>query len=139
MRDERVYLGHIRDAINDIEQYTSVRRDAFVAERMRQDAVIRKLEIIGEAVKHLSDATKDGRPEIPRKQIAGMRDRLTHDYLLFRVSGTAQREVANRHHHGSAQNGEPRHGQAVSSRGIPSTWRRRVRSATRRCVVDWDR
>ena len=52
MKDERVYLGHIRDAINDIEQYTSAGRDAFMAERMRQDAVIRKLEIIGEAVKH---------------------------------------------------------------------------------------
>ena len=81
MKDERVYLGHIRDAVNDIEQYTSVGRDAFVAERMRHDAVIRKLEIIGEAVKQLSDATKDRRPEIPWKQIAGMRDRLTHDYF----------------------------------------------------------
>ena len=81
MKDERVYLGHISDAINDIEQYTSVGRDAFVAERMRQDAVIRKLEIIGEAVKQLSDATKDRRREIPWKQIAGMRDRLTHDYF----------------------------------------------------------
>jgi hypothetical protein len=67
VKDERVYLGHIRDAINDIEQYTSVGRDAFVAERMRQDAVIRKLEIMGEAVKQLSDATKDRRPEIPWK------------------------------------------------------------------------
>jgi uncharacterized protein with HEPN domain len=81
VKDERVYLGHIRDAINDIELYTSLGRDAFVAERMRQDAVIRKLEIIGEAVKQLSDATKDRRPEIPWKQIAGMRDRLTHDYF----------------------------------------------------------
>ena len=81
MKDERVYLGHIRDAINDIEQYTSAGRDAFMAERMRQDAVIRKLEIIGEAVKQLSNATKEGRPEVPWKQIAGMRDRLTHDYF----------------------------------------------------------
>ena len=80
MKDERVYLGHIRDAIN-IEEYTSVSRDAFVAERMRQDAVIRKLEIIGEAVKQLSNATKERRPEIPWKLIAGMRDRLTHDYF----------------------------------------------------------
>jgi uncharacterized protein with HEPN domain len=81
VKDERVYLGHIRDAINDIEAYTSVGRDAFMTERMRQDAVIRKLEIIGEAVKQLSDTTKDRRPEIPWKQIAGMRDRLTHDYF----------------------------------------------------------
>lgn len=58
MKDERVCLGHIRDAINDIEEYTSVGRDAFMAERMRQDAVIRKLEIIGEAVKQLSNPTK---------------------------------------------------------------------------------
>jgi uncharacterized protein with HEPN domain len=81
VKDERVYLGHIRDAINDIEEYTSSGRDAFIAERMRQDAVIRKLEIIGEAVKRLSDATKNRRQEIPLKQIAGMRDRLTHDYF----------------------------------------------------------
>ena len=43
--------------------------------------VIRKLEIIGEAVKPLSAATKDRHPEIPWKPIAGMRDRLTHDYF----------------------------------------------------------
>jgi uncharacterized protein with HEPN domain len=52
-----------------------------MAERMRQDAIIRKLEIIGEAVKQLSNVTKDRRSEIPWKQIAGMRDRLTHDYF----------------------------------------------------------
>lgn len=52
-----------------------------MAERMRQDAVIRKLEIIGEAVKQLSNATKESRSEIPWKQIAGMRDRLTHGYF----------------------------------------------------------
>jgi pimeloyl-ACP methyl ester carboxylesterase len=52
-----------------------------MTERMRQDAVIRKLEIIGEAVKQVSITTKERRPEIPWKQIAGMRDRLTHDYF----------------------------------------------------------
>ena len=90
MKGDRVYLGHIRDAIQDIEQYTSVEREVFMADRMRQDAVIRKLEIIGEAVKKLSDDIKQHRPEIPWKRIAGMRDRLTHDYfsvdlLLVRV------------------------------------------------------
>ena len=81
MKDRRVHLGHIRDAINDIEVYASVGRGAFMAERMRQDAIVRKLEIIGEAVKQLSKATKDRRSEIPWKQIAGMSDRLTHDYF----------------------------------------------------------
>jgi len=65
VKDDRVYLSHIRDAIQDIEQYASVGGDAFTSERMRQDAVIRKLEIIGEAVKKLSNDTKQSRPEIP--------------------------------------------------------------------------
>jgi len=81
VKDERVYLGHIRDAINDIEQYASAGRDAFMNDRMRQDAVIRKLQVIGEAIKKIPDATRQRRPEIPWKQIAGMRDRLTHDYF----------------------------------------------------------
>jgi uncharacterized protein with HEPN domain len=81
VKDDRVYLGHIRDAIGDIENYTAGGRDAFMRERMQQDAVIRKFEIIGEAVKHLSEETTKRCPDIPWKRIAGMRDRLTHDYL----------------------------------------------------------
>ena len=81
MKDERIYLGHIRDAISDIRAYASVGKETFLEDRMRQDAIIRKLEIIGEAVKQLSEATRTQRPEIPWKQIAGMRDRLTHAYF----------------------------------------------------------
>jgi uncharacterized protein with HEPN domain len=81
VKDERVYLGHIRDAINDLKAYASVGQEAFLADRMRQDAIIRKLEIIGEAVKQLSVETRAKRPELPWKQIAGMRDRLTHAYF----------------------------------------------------------
>jgi uncharacterized protein with HEPN domain len=65
------------DAIHDIEHYTAGGRDAFMNERMQQDAVIRKFEIIGEAVKHLSEKTTGRRSDIPWKRIAGMRDRLT--------------------------------------------------------------
>lgn len=81
MKDERIYLGHIRDAISDIRAYASVGEEAFLEDRMRQDAIIRKLEIIGEAVKRLSETTRAQRPEIPWKRIAGMRDRLTHAYF----------------------------------------------------------
>lgn len=81
VKDDSVYLRHIRDAISDIQQYASVDRAAFHGDRMRQDAIIRKLEIIGEAVKKLSDRATSRSPEIPWKQIAGMRDRLTHDYF----------------------------------------------------------
>jgi uncharacterized protein with HEPN domain len=81
VKDDRIYLGHIRDAIADIEDYTRVGRDVFMTDRMRQDAVVRKIEIIGEATKQLSLATRERRPEIPWRQIAGMRDRLTHQYF----------------------------------------------------------
>lgn len=57
--------------------------------------MIRNLEIIGEAVKHLSDATTDRRPEIPWKQIAGMRDVLIHHY--FGVKLDAVWEVVEQH------------------------------------------
>jgi hypothetical protein len=74
VKNERVNLGHIRDAINDVEGCTGVGRDALMAERIRQDAVLRELEISGEAGKQLSNPTKENRPEIPWKQIAGVRD-----------------------------------------------------------------
>jgi uncharacterized protein with HEPN domain len=81
VKDQIAYLDHIVDAIQDIQRYTSVGRDAFVSDRMRQDAVIRKLEIIGEAVKNLSDEIKQLAPSTPWRKIAGMRDRLTHQYF----------------------------------------------------------
>jgi uncharacterized protein with HEPN domain len=48
---------------------------------MRQDATLRKLEVIGQAVKNLSTATKTRQPDIPWKRIAGMRDKVIHDYF----------------------------------------------------------
>jgi uncharacterized protein with HEPN domain len=61
--------------------YTNTGRDGFFAERMRQDATLRKLEVIGQAAKKLSEETKSRRPEVPWKQIAGMRDKVIHDYF----------------------------------------------------------
>jgi len=55
VKDDRVYLEHIRDALRDITTYTSTGRDAFFAEPMRQDATLRRLEVIGQAVKNLSE------------------------------------------------------------------------------------
>lgn len=81
MKDDRIYLRHILEAIHDIEQYSSAGHHAFMVDKMRQDAIIRKLEVIGEAVKNLSERAKQERPELPWRQIAGMRDRLTHDYF----------------------------------------------------------
>jgi uncharacterized protein with HEPN domain len=81
VKDDRVYLQHIRDALEDIAGYANAGRDAFFAERMRQDATVRKLQVIGQAVKSLSENAKSRQPHIPRKQIAGLRDKVIHDYF----------------------------------------------------------
>ena len=52
---DRTYLLHIRDAINRIEQYASAGRAEFFAKSHWQDAIIRQLEVVGEASKRLSD------------------------------------------------------------------------------------
>ena len=76
-----MYLLHVRDAIDAIVTYTAAGPDQFASDRKTQDAVLRNLEIIGEAVKRLSTDVKDGHPDIPWRQIAGMRDKLIHDYF----------------------------------------------------------
>jgi uncharacterized protein with HEPN domain len=98
VKDDRIYLGHILEAIQDIQQYASVGRDAFMVDKMRQDALIRKLEVIGEVVTNLSDTTKGRQPDIPWRRIAGMRDRLTHDYFgvdLVLVWISVERDLPN--------------------------------------------
>ena len=81
MKDDKVYLAHIDDAITQILSYTAGGRDAFMKNRMIRDAVVRNLEIIGEATKNLSDEAKGRRPEIPWRRVAGLRDVLIHDYM----------------------------------------------------------
>jgi uncharacterized protein with HEPN domain len=81
VKDDRIYLQHIQDAITDIASYTGPGPDAFLSDRMRQDATLRKLEVIGQAVKNLSDDCKSREPSIPWKQIAGLRDKVIHEYF----------------------------------------------------------
>jgi len=78
---ERTYLDHIAQAITRIETYVSVSKKAFMADTMRQDAVIRQFEIIGEAVRRLDDTVKAARPEIPWHQVVSNRNRLIHGYF----------------------------------------------------------
>lgn len=81
MKDDRVYLLHVRDGLDRIFKYTRDGREAFFADTKTQDAVIRNLEIIGEAVKNLSQNYRDAHPDIAWKRIAGMRDLLIHHYF----------------------------------------------------------
>lgn len=80
MKNDRLYLSHIRDAINRIRRSAAAGLDAFLKEEEKQDAVVRNLEIIGEATKKMSQETKKKAPDIPWREIAGMRDKVVHDY-----------------------------------------------------------
>jgi uncharacterized protein with HEPN domain len=81
VKSDRIYLLHIRDAINRVGQYIAPGRPAFLWSHMIQDAVVRNLEVISEAVNNLSEQLKDGHEDIPWKQIAGMRDKMIHEYF----------------------------------------------------------
>jgi uncharacterized protein with HEPN domain len=81
VKDDRIYLAQFRDAVARIDTFTSGGRAAFLADPMIQDAVIRNLEVIGEAAKGLSEDLRIANPDIPWKQIAGMRDVLIHHYF----------------------------------------------------------
>ncbi len=80
--DDWIYLQHILDAISRIEEYLhGVDEEAFYQQTLVQDGVIRQLEIIGEATKRLSRDVRARYPSVPWQDIAGMRDKLIHDYL----------------------------------------------------------
>ncbi|HEY0514832.1 MAG TPA: DUF86 domain-containing protein [Thermoanaerobaculia bacterium] len=81
MSRDKTYLQHILDAIEKIGVYTAVGYDEFMAKSHWHDAVVRQLEIIGEAVKRLSPEVTQRRPDIPCRRIAGMRDVLIHNYM----------------------------------------------------------
>ena len=82
MERDRVYLRHMRDAIAKIERYLAgVDYEAFTGNDMMIDAVIRELEIIGEAARNLSAAFVEQHPSIPWTRIKRMRNVLIHEYF----------------------------------------------------------
>jgi len=81
-RDFRLYLNDIRESIEAIEQYVAgLTFDQFRNDRRTIDAVVRNLEIIGEASKSIPDDIKRSNPAVPWKEMAGMRDKLIHAYF----------------------------------------------------------
>jgi uncharacterized protein with HEPN domain len=81
VKQDRVYLTHILDAIMRIKSYVSVGRSEFITTPHWQDAVIRQLEIIGEATKQLSQDVRAENPTVPWRRFAGLRDVLIHNYM----------------------------------------------------------
>jgi len=82
VKDDLAYVEHILDCIRKIKEFSEgLSFKEFSSNELVQDAIIRNIEIIGEASKKVSSDTKQIYFEIPWKVIAGMRDKLIHDYL----------------------------------------------------------
>ena len=89
-----IYIHHIKDCIERIKSYThGMDEPSFLKDQLIQDAVIRNFEIIGEATKQLNSVFREKYPNIEWKKIAGMRDKLIHDYIgvdLWAVWGVVE-------------------------------------------------
>jgi len=81
-KNDMVYLHHILNSIERIEEYTEgLEKENFLSSNLVQDGTIRQIEIIGEATKNLSKNFREKYPQVPWNDIAGMRDRLIHHYF----------------------------------------------------------
>jgi len=81
-KDPRIFIEHILESIERIGEYIKgITKNQFGNSIKTQDAVIRRIEVIGEAVKNIPDGVKKKHPDVPWKKIAGMRDILIHEYF----------------------------------------------------------
>jgi len=81
-KDDLIFISHILESIELIEKFTKgVTKSNFLHSEMIQSAVIRKLEIVGEATKNTKRTFRKKYLEVPWEDMAGMRDKLIHDYF----------------------------------------------------------
>lgn len=79
--EEKLRLVHIVEAADRIAEYIqNISKESFLTDILRQDAVIRRIQIIGEAVRHLSPDLVASMPSFPAREARGMRNVLVHDY-----------------------------------------------------------
>jgi uncharacterized protein with HEPN domain len=81
MKDDRLYLIHIGECIDRIEQYTAGGGTDFRNSTLIQDAVIRNLQTLAESSQRISESLKTTYPDVPWREIAGFRNVLVHQYL----------------------------------------------------------
>jgi uncharacterized protein with HEPN domain len=95
-RDEAYLLDILLAARRSREFITGLTREAIKESKLHQDAIMRTLEIIGEAAGKVSQETKNAHPEIPWNDLIGMRNRLIHEYFridLEKVWDTVQKDI----------------------------------------------
>ncbi len=86
-KDDTVYLLHILDAIDLIIQYTKgMSENEFLSNSMAHDAVVRQLEIIGEAARNVSDEFQAKHRQLPWIKMIGIRNKIVHEYFNVNYS-----------------------------------------------------
>jgi len=81
VKDDKLYLLHIKEAIEWIEEFTKAGETEFFEDRKTQDAVLRNLHTLSESTQRLSDELKESYPEVDWRTIAAFRNVVVHDYL----------------------------------------------------------
>lgn len=81
MKDDKLYLIHITECIERIEEYIAGGRGVFMGSSLIQDAVLRNLQTMAESTQRISDSLKTLHPDVPWRDISGFRNILVHDYL----------------------------------------------------------
>ena len=81
-KSDLVFIEHVLESINAIEDFSkNLNEKKLASDRLRRNAIVRELEIIGEAVKNLSLATREKYSFVPWKEIIGTRDKVIHHYF----------------------------------------------------------
>jgi uncharacterized protein with HEPN domain len=81
LKDDRLYLIHIREAVERIEEYTREGKEFFLDDRKTQDAVLRNLHTLAESSQRISNELKEQHPQVDWRILSAFRNVVVHDYL----------------------------------------------------------
>ena len=82
-KNELIFIGHIQESIKNIEDFVEeISKEQFLKDKEKQHAVVRAIEVIGEATKNIPDEIRNRYPSIPWRDMAGMRDKIIHGYFM---------------------------------------------------------
>jgi len=81
-KGDLIFIKHMLESINAIEDFSKgLTKEKLISSRLKQSAIVREIEIIGEAVKNISNGLKEKYKEIAWKDITGTRDKMIHHYF----------------------------------------------------------
>jgi uncharacterized protein with HEPN domain len=100
-RNEKLFLADIQECCQKIERYVSgISESDFQANEILKDALVRNIEIIGEAAKNLSEQTRNVNPTVPWREVMRMRDKIVHHYFRLKLEiiwRTVTEDIPNLH------------------------------------------